>query len=75
MPQEWKNATLVLLHKQKDRKECKNYRGISLLRISGKVLTLLELTLLELTLLERMQIVIETQLSEAQCDSRKVGVL
>ena len=26
--QEWKNATLVPLHKKKDRKECKNYRGI-----------------------------------------------
>ena len=40
VPQEWKNARLVPLHKKRDQKECKNYRGISLLSISGKVLTL-----------------------------------
>ena len=61
--QEWRNATFVPLHKKKDQKEYKNYRGISLLSIPGKVLTL--------ALLERMQIVIEPQLSEAQCGFRK----
>ena len=35
VPQEWKNTTLVPLHKKKDQKECKNYRGISLLSIPG----------------------------------------
>ena len=33
--QEWKNATLVPLHKKKDWKECKNYRRMSLLSIPG----------------------------------------
>ena len=45
------------------RKIEKSYRGISLLSIPGKVLTLV--------LLERIQIVIEPQLSEAQCGFRK----
>ena len=50
-------------HKKKDWKDCKNYRRISLLSIPGKVLTLV--------LLERLQVVIEPQLSEAQCGFRK----
>ena len=33
VPQEWKDSTLVPLHKKKDRKECTNYRGISLLSV------------------------------------------
>lgn len=33
VPEEWKDTTLVPLHK---KKECKNYRGISLLSIPGK---------------------------------------
>ena len=41
VPQEWKDATLVPLHTKTKRKECKNYRGISLLSIPGKVLALL----------------------------------
>ena len=61
--QEWKNATLVPLHKKKLQKECKNYRGISLLSIPRKVLTIV--------LLERMQIVIEPQMSETQRGFRK----
>ena len=59
VPQEWKDSTLVPLHKKKDRKECTNYRGISLLSIPGKVLALV--------LLERLQAVIDPQLSETQC--------
>ena len=59
VPQEWKDSTLVPLHKKKDRKECTNYRGISLLSIPGKVLALV--------LLERLQAVIDHQLSETQC--------
>ena len=41
VPQEWKNNTLVPLHKKKDWKEGKNYRRISLLVIPKKVLALL----------------------------------
>ena len=63
VPQEWKNATLVPLHKKKDRRICDNYRGISLLSVPGKVLTLI--------LLERLQAIINPQLMEAQCGFRK----
>ena len=30
VPQQWKDTTIKVLHKQKDRAECGNYRGISL---------------------------------------------
>ena len=37
VPQEWKDATIKVLHK-KDRTECGNYRGLSLVAHAGKVL-------------------------------------
>ena len=63
VPQEWKDATLVPLHKKKDNKICDNYRGVALLSVPGKVLALI--------LLERLQTIIEPQLLEAQCGFRK----
>ena len=38
VPQEWKDATIKVLHKKKDRTECSNYRGLSLVAHAGKVL-------------------------------------
>ena len=38
VPQEWKDATTEVLHKKKDRTECSNYRGLSLVAHAGKVL-------------------------------------
>ena len=38
VPQEWKDATTKVLHKKKDRTECSNYRGLSLVAHAGKVL-------------------------------------
>ena len=38
VPQQWKDATIKVLHKKKDRSDCNNYRGISLVAHSGKVL-------------------------------------
>ena len=38
VPQEWKDATIKVLHKKKDRTECGNYRGLSLVAHAGKVL-------------------------------------
>ena len=35
--QEWKDATIDVLHKKKDRTECSNYRGLSLVAHAGKV--------------------------------------
>ena len=38
VPQEWKDATIKVLHKKMDRIECSNYRGLSLVAHAGKVL-------------------------------------
>ena len=38
MPQQWKYAIIMVLHETKDRKECGNYRGISLVAHAGKML-------------------------------------
>ena len=38
VPQEWRDATINILHKKKDRTECSNYRGLSLVAHAGKVL-------------------------------------
>ena len=62
LPSEWKKSILVPLHK-KDRRVCDNYRGISLLSIPGKVLSLV--------LLDRLKTIIDLQLMEAQCGFRK----
>ena len=38
VPQEWKDATIKVLHKKWDRTECDDYRGLSLVAQAGKVL-------------------------------------
>ena len=38
VPQQWKDAFITILHKKGDKTECGNYRGISLLSHTGKVL-------------------------------------
>ena len=38
VPQEWKDATIKVLHKKKDRTECSNHRGLSLVVHAGEVL-------------------------------------
>ena len=38
MPQEWKDAIIMVLHKKKDRTECGNYRDISMVAHAGKIL-------------------------------------
>ena len=63
VPVEWKRAVLVPIHKKNDRKVCNNYRGIALLSIPGKVLSLI--------LLERLQTIIDPQLLNSQCGFRK----
>ena len=37
VPDAWRKAIIVPIHKKGDNRECKNYRGISLLSIIGKV--------------------------------------
>ena len=38
VPQRWRDSVTRVLHKKKDRAECGNYRGISLVAQVGKVL-------------------------------------
>ena len=38
IPQEWKYATVKVLHKKSDRSDCNNFRGIPLVSHAGKVL-------------------------------------
>ena len=38
MPQQWKDAIIMVLHEKKDRTECGNYSGISLVAHAGKIL-------------------------------------
>ena len=38
MPQQWKDATIKVLHKKKDCSDCGNYRGVALVSHAGKVL-------------------------------------
>ena len=54
---------LVPIHKKNDRKVCDNYRGIALLSVPGKVLSLI--------LLERLQTIIDPQLLDSQCGFRR----
>ena len=38
VPQKWKDATIKVLHKKKNRTECSNYRGPSLVAHADKLL-------------------------------------
>lgn len=63
VPQDWRDASIVPLFKKGDRKDCNNYRGISLLSIVGKILSRV--------LLNRLNAHIASQvLPESQCGFR-----
>ena len=38
VPQQWKDAIIMVLHSKKDRTECDNYMGISLVAHVGEIL-------------------------------------
>ena len=61
LPQQWKNANIIPVHKQKGaRAECGNDRGISLLSVAGKVQAKIMLTRL-------LKHVVDLVLPESQC--------
>ncbi len=65
LPQDWKDANIVVIYKQKgDRAVCGNSRGISLLSIAGKVLAKIMLSRL-------VEHISEAVLPETQCGFRK----
>ena len=39
LPEEWKESIIVPIHKKGDNKDCNNYRGISLLPTTYKILS------------------------------------
>ena len=62
IPQDWKKAIIIPIHKKGDRKECGNSRGISLLSVPGKVLTRV--------ILNRIGKIIDEKLRDNQCGYR-----
>ena len=63
VPQEWKDALIVPTPKKGDLSVCDNWRGISLLDISGK--------LFAKTIQSRLQDVVEEVLPDSQCGFRR----
>ena len=64
VPQQWRDANVVTIYKNKgDRAVCGNSRGISLLAVAGKVLAKV--------MLQRLINVTESILPESQCGFRK----
>ena len=65
LPQQWKNANIILVHMQKgDRAEYGNSRGFSLLSVAGKVLANIMPTIL-------LEHVVDLVLTESQCGFRR----
>ena len=63
MPQDMRNAKIITLYKNKgDHRDCKSYRGISLLSIVGKVFARVVLV--------RLQVVAKWIYPESQCSFR-----
>ena len=59
LPGDWRDANIVNIFKKGDKRQCRNYRGISLLSIAGKVLARI--------ILRCLQILAEDILPESQC--------
>jgi len=63
LPQKWKESIIVPIHKKGDRMECNNYRGITLLSTSYKILSSI--------LLSRMTPYANEIIGEYQCGFRE----
>jgi hypothetical protein len=63
MPQQWRNAIICLIQKKGDRTNCENYRRISLLDVTYKVLTRI--------IRNRLSLFHDTLIGEYQGDSGK----
>jgi hypothetical protein len=46
LPEEWKESIIVPIHKKGDKTDCNNYKGISLLPTTYKILSNILLSLL-----------------------------
>lgn len=63
IPEDWRRSELTVLYKKGDTRECKNYRGISLLSVVGKAFAWI--------VLSRMQKAVEQRLRENQAGFRR----
>jgi len=61
-PEDWRKGELTVLYKKGDIKDCKNYRGISLLSVAGKAFAWI--------VLRRMQKAVDKKLRENQAGFR-----
>lgn len=62
VPGDWRNAIIAPIHKKGSRKDCNNYRGISLLSVVGKLYA----SILE----KKVRGIVEDVLDENQCGFR-----
>ena len=63
LPQDFKDAVLIQIYKNKgDRRDCGNYRGISLLSVAGKILAKIPQ--------QRLKLLSENVMPESQCSCR-----
>lgn len=63
VPQDWKNSVVIPIFKKRDKTECTNYRGISLLSVPGKILSRI--------LYNCMSVLGDIFLRDGQCGFRK----
>jgi hypothetical protein len=52
LPDQWKESIIVRVHKKGDKTDCNNYRGISLLSTSYKILLNILISKLDLCVVE-----------------------
>ena len=62
MPKEWSLSMITPIYKKGDKKECKNYRGISVLNAAYKILSSI--------LCERLKSYLQNIIGEYQCGFR-----
>src|SRR5678815_918799 len=63
VPQDWQDSCLVPIYKGKgDKKECSNYRGISLLSVVGKIYGRI--------IIKNVKSITDKQIGEEQCGFR-----
>jgi len=65
LPEEWKESIIVPIHKKGDKTDCNNYRGISLLPTTYKILSNI--------LLSRLIAYAEEMIGDHQCGFRRNG--
>jgi hypothetical protein len=63
LPYQWKESIIVPLHKKGDKTDCNNYRGISLLSTSYKILSII--------LLSRLSQYVDEIIGDHQCGFRR----